>query len=186
MNDVMMLSILSDAYKVIDPFDRDITHASDIVEERFKPWRNYYFKNRDFYDELIESTQAKSTCNRILTKLVHDVNILVLMDPNWYICSAWHDFELINRHDLDEYNHGEPSQFKPSTDSDEVLMKKLQTKLRGYNAGISNWHNLYVPELKANSYFQSIIKATEDAVNDFDKFKKIIEDNEYILYRWPI
>jgi hypothetical protein len=108
------------------------------------------------------------------------------MEPNWYFCSAWHDYVLMNRCDLDDYNHGTRNRFKPSTDSNEKLLKQLWVRIRSETAGNDNWHNLFIPELKTSKYFSSSVRITEEAIADFDTFKNIVEKNEYISYIWPV
>jgi hypothetical protein len=186
--DLIVLALMSDLHKVIDPFNNKIEDSVDIANKQFKSDLNIYFHNEtDFYN-LITSTYSSRVCNQLAAKLLHDVNILVRMNYEWYFKAAWHDYHMMKRYDLCDYNMGEdgPEPFKPSTRTDEELKKELWNMIRHEPMSLNGWQNLYIPELVTDKWCQDIIKDTTKHIQDYDTFKNIIESDKYILFKWPV
>ena len=179
---LVALVLLANVHKTIDSFDKDIAHSCHIVNVHFSLFRNHYFRNSMHFEKLLTSTYSKRLCLSIYAKFLHDINILMIMDP-WWICSAWNDIKLLNRVDLDPYNHGDDKVFTPSDKTDEELMTKLWKYFNRYNISNENWHNLYIPEIESYIGYE---KGLELVPKTFEEFKDIIDKNEYISYIWPV
>ena len=175
--DLIMLALLSDLHKIKDPFDKKIEHSTHIADDDFHDCLKYFFGTKETFDTIITDTYSRRTANRLESKALHDINILVRMDPMWYFKSVWHDYYLMKTKDLDDFNHGEPSKFKPSEKSKDMLMYEAWRLL--YRESIStsvNWEDIFIPEIKASMYFSEKIESSMKAIKSFDIFKDIVKD----------
>jgi hypothetical protein len=184
-NDIILLALLSDLHKVVDPFDRHIEHCVTIANKKFPEYIKELYRSSDNFREIVTSTYTNHprASDGINPKILHDTNILVKMDPKWYFPAAWHDYRLIHTADLDDYNHGDRKETKSIDVDEDRLMFDLWKLI--YRETIStssvNWQNMYVPEIQSSEFFTERIKETKNAISDFDRFKNIILENEYIL-----